>query len=190
MTLLADAELTQVASHLMARYAWAIDDRAYDDLVAVFTPDVHADYGPFRCAGAEELALRMRELHDGLRSTQHLIGSVLARGEPDGSVSVRSHVRATLVRASGEQGRVEVAASYRDVLLPSTIGYRIAQRRVVGLWIAGERSILPWLDERLSDNTGDGSYGASSMLPDAGRVDRFQTASAAPHPTRHDDRGI
>jgi hypothetical protein len=85
-----DVELTHLASHLLARYAWAIDDGAYDDLLQVFTEDAYADYGAFACHGAEELAVRMEELHRDLRTTQHLVGSVLARREPDGSARVVS----------------------------------------------------------------------------------------------------
>jgi hypothetical protein len=189
MPLQGDAELTQVAGHLLARYAWAIDDRAYDDLLVVFTPDVVADYGPFTCRSAEELVGRMREIHRDLRTTQHLVGSVFARSGPDGSVNVRSHVRATLV--GGERGRVEVAASYRDTMVLTPTGYRIAQRRVDGRWIAGERRILPWFHERLPRETMDcASIGASSTGSDERRVDRSQTTSTVPRSTSPDDRGI
>jgi len=166
-----DVDLTQAAGHLLARYAWAIDDRAYDELRDVFTPDVVADYGPFVCRGADEMVARMRDLHEGLRTTQHLVGSVLARLEPDGTATVRSHVRAVLVRGTGEWGRVEVAASYRDVMVSHGSGHRIAQRRVEGRWIAGERSILPWFHDRLSDE-------------DA------RSAPAGAQSTSHDDRGV
>jgi hypothetical protein len=133
----------------------------------------------------------MGEIHRDLRTTQHLVGSVLARRDPDGSIAVLSHVRATLVRAGGERGRVEVAASYRDAMVLTPIGYRISQRRVEGRWIAGERSILPWFHERPPGETGDrSSVGASSTRSEERRVDRSQTTSAAPRSTSSDDKGI
>jgi SnoaL-like domain len=145
-----DAELTHLASHLLARYVWAIDDGAYGDLREVFTEDAYADYGPFSCRGAEELVIRMEELHRDLLTTQHLVGSVLARGEPDGSASVVSHVRATLVRTPGGRDRVEVAATYRDRMVLTPAGPRLAERHVEGHWIAGVRDILPWFREQTS----------------------------------------
>jgi hypothetical protein len=159
-----DAELTILASHLLARYAWAIDDRAYDELLQVFTEDAYADYGPFACHGAEELAVRMEELHRDLLTTQHLVGSVLARGQPDGSASVVSHVRATLVRAPGGRDRVEVAATYRDRMVLTAAGPRLAERRVEGRWVTGERDILPWFREQTS------SADPRSTSPDDGGV--------------------
>ena len=190
MTRSEDVELTQVAAHLMARYAWAIDDRAWFDLHDVFTADVAADYGAFTCHGADELAARMEEIHQGLRTTQHLVGSVVARGGPDGSASVLSHVRATLVRGSGASARVEVAASYRDTMVRTPSGPRIAERHVEGRWISGERSILPWFHEPSRTSEGLDPAGASDVAADGRRVDRSQTASAVPRSTRPDDRGI
>jgi 3-phenylpropionate/cinnamic acid dioxygenase small subunit len=143
-TALTGPDLTHVAADLLARYAWAIDDRDFGALAEVFTEDVVADYGAFTCAGSADVVARMEEIHRGLRTTQHLVGSVLALAEDDGRVRVRSHVRATLVRDGGERDRVEVAASYRDLLVVTGEGHRIAERRVEGHWIAGERSILPW----------------------------------------------
>ena len=69
---------------------------------------------------------------------------VLAEADGDGDALVRSHVRATLVRDGADRGRVEVAATYRDRMVRTDRGHRIAERRVEGRWIAGERSILPW----------------------------------------------
>jgi 3-phenylpropionate/cinnamic acid dioxygenase small subunit len=187
----ADAELTQAAGHLLARYAWAIDDRAYDDLLDVFTEDVVADYGPFTCRGAAAVVARMEELHRDLLTTQHLVGSVLACAEPDGSATVRSHVRATLVRGRGERERVEVAATYRDRMVLTPAGLRIAERRVQGRWVAGERSILPWFRERPPGTTSEdlAPTGASATHPEGGRVDLSETTSAAPRSTSPDDRG-
>lgn len=157
-----DVRATAVAAELLARYCWAIDDEAYDDLRSLFLPDAVADYGAFRCRGGAEVADVMAELHRGLRATQHLLGSVSATAEHDGRVRVRSQVRATLVaRATGERGkpaRVEVAASYRDLLLRTDLGWRIAERRVDGRWVDGDRTILPWFDRA---QRSDGAAGAA-----------------------------
>lgn len=190
MTDLTDVELTQVASHLLARYAWAIDDRAYDDLLEVFTDDVVADYGAFTCSSAAELVARMEELHRDLRTTQHLVGSVHACGEADSSATVRSHVRATLVRGSGEGGRVEVAATYRDRLVVAATGPRIAERHVEGRWISGDRDILPWFRQREPRPPSSEHVGAPDATADDRRVDRSQTTKTVTRSTGPNDRGI
>ncbi|ASR37678.1 hypothetical protein BAY61_24740 [Prauserella marina] len=152
-----DVRATAVAAELLARYCWAIDDEAYDELRVLFLPDAVADYGAFRCRGGAEVADVMAELHRDLRTTQHLLGSVSGRAGDDGQVRVRSHVRATLVARGGEgarSSRVEVAASYRDLLSHTGDGWRIAERRVDGRWVTGDRTILPWFD-RAGHSGGD-----------------------------------
>lgn len=142
-----DVAATAMAAELLGRYCWAIDDGAYDELHELFDPDAVADYGGFRCRG-DELAGVMADLHRHLRTTQHLLGSVHATADGPDVVRVRSHVRATLVerRDGAGSGRVEVAASYRDLLRRTARGWRIAERTVDGRWITGDRTILPWFD--------------------------------------------
>jgi 3-phenylpropionate/cinnamic acid dioxygenase small subunit len=133
------------AGQLLARYAWAIDDRRWQDLHEVFASDAEADYEAFRCRTAEELVDRMRQLHQDLDDTQHLIGSVLV--EPDGAgLRMRSHVRATLVkRGSAAGSTLTVCARYDDRVRETTAGVRITARSVRGISVHGNRGILPWL---------------------------------------------
>lgn len=141
----APAELSWVAHDLLARYAWAIDGRAYGELAHVFVADVEADYEAFRCHDVEALIKRMESLHRDLDATQHLVGGVLV--VPGERVRVRSHVQATLVRRTGDlRGRLTVGASYDDVLVETDDGWRIAERSVRGLWADGAKAILPWFE--------------------------------------------
>ena len=136
------------AQTLLARYAWAVDDRDYALLAEVFTPDVSADYEAFRTEGLDELVAQMTRIHEGLVATQHLVGSVLV--SHDGRS--RAHVQATLVGrpqgAGGHRELVRVGACYRDRLVPVGRGWRIAERRTQGLWIEGRRDLLPWMSEQ------------------------------------------
>lgn len=141
-------DLHSTATALLARYAWAIDDQAYDELDHVFTADVRADYEAFECHGVAELVRVMEEIHRGLAATQHLVGSVLVSGDGP-RFAVRSHVQATLVRrVDGVPSRVVVGASYQDGIVRTADGWRIAERRARGLWVEGDRSILGWLPQR------------------------------------------
>jgi 3-phenylpropionate/cinnamic acid dioxygenase small subunit len=132
------------AEALLARYAWAIDGQEYDELAEVFSEDVHADYEAFEVHGAAALVDRMRELHEGLAATQHLVGSVLVSNSAE--PVVRSHVVATLVRGRGSaRSLVRIGASYRDRLVAGPRGWRIAERHVRGRWWDGDADILPWM---------------------------------------------
>jgi len=149
-------DLTAEASYLLATYAWAIDAREPSLFSRVFTADVDADYEGFACHGLEELAARLDQLHHGLRSTQHLVGSVLAEPSDPDRAGVRSHVRASLVADGGR--RLEVAARYEDELVRGPHGWRIRARRVRGMWMNGDRTILPWMshDMRAEQEIGRG----------------------------------
>lgn len=143
---------TAVATHLLARYCWAIDDAAYEDLANVFTADATADYGAFGCHGVASLVETMTRLHRDLRTTQHLVGTVLAEEQSGGLISSRAHVRAALV--APDRRRVEVAATYRDVIKATESGWRVADRRVQGRWACGHRAILPWFAQVAEDTRG------------------------------------
>ena len=118
------------AAQLLSRYAWAIDERRWEALGEVFTADAVADYEAFVCHGVSELVDRMRELHDGLDATQHLIGSLLVE-EQGASLVVRSHVQATLVKRGHSGGpTVTVLARYDDDVRRTPAGLRIARRSV------------------------------------------------------------
>lgn len=160
------AVLTAEAQHLLARYAWSLDAGADEapGLASVFTEDVEADYEGFTCRGVDALAERLRRLHAGLRSTQHLVGSVLAvpRGEDRGVA--RSHVRAGLVAPGGR--RLEVSAVYVDDLVRTQDGWRIRRRKVKGVWMDGDRTILPWM--RGQGMTADGAREVRTIDADQG----------------------
>lgn len=136
------------AHQLLGAYAWLVDERRWTEFGEVFTVDALADYEAFTCRGADELGSRMESIHAGLDATQHLIGSVLVT-EAEGGLRVRSHVQATLVRRGFPGGgSVTVGARYDDRVVRGAGGWRIAERRTRGLWVRGNRAIIPWMADR------------------------------------------
>lgn len=136
------------AYKVMAEYAWLIDDRRWTEFGEVFTVDAVADYEAFTCHGADALGSRMESIHADLDATQHLIGSVLVTAA-EGGLRVRSQVQATLVRRGlPGGGSVTVGARYDDQMVRVAGGWRIAERRTRGLWVRGNRAIIPWMADR------------------------------------------
>lgn len=141
--------------NLLALYAWAIDDREYNALRTVFDARATADYQAFTCAGVEEIIDQMTTIHAHFSTTQHLIGSVATTAGPtDETVLVRSHVHVTLTRTrDAGGGRVDVGASYRDVIAPGSDGWRIQARSTQGRWVHGNHELLPWLGAQTTAST-------------------------------------
>lgn len=116
-----DAATGWEVDQLLARYVHAIDNGAWDELGAVFTPD------------AEFVALRATlhgtgEIREYLRAVRtlpahHIVNTVLRPG-PDGSVHAWS--RLITVGFDGGAG----TGDYTDLFVPTAEGLRIARRRV------------------------------------------------------------
>lgn len=116
-----DAATGWEVDQLLSRYVHAIDNGAWDELAAVFTPD------------AEFVALRgtvrgIDEIRDYIRAVQnlpshHIVNTVLRPG-PGGSV----HAWSRLITVGFDAGAG--TGDYTDLLVPTADGLRIARRRV------------------------------------------------------------
>ena len=122
----------------VTRYATALDSRDWDLLDRVFTPDVAADFGMGPRNGLETVRKTVIGALGGAGPTQHLLGN--HRVEIDGD-SARC---VCLVRAyhGGERGTYELFGEYRDRLVRTPAGWRIAERQLVVHHEVGSRDVL------------------------------------------------
>ena len=134
---------------VIQRYFDALDEKDYARLDQVFTADAVLRYSLDESTGPEaslaQLLARMRPFNEGFRFTQHHSGPPAVEVEGD-TASARTNLRALHVQ-QGRDGRRSswtVAGVYRDRLVRTPQGWRIAHRVFRALQVEGE---LRSLDE-------------------------------------------
>ncbi|MBM7369352.1 3-phenylpropionate/cinnamic acid dioxygenase small subunit [Gordonia hydrophobica] len=116
---------------LLARYSHAIDERRWDALDAVFTPDAHIDYtaaGGIKGSFGEVKAW-LAEVLPAFAVTQHLAATT--RLDLHGDTADARTILFNPMVSHDEQGgehTLFVGLWYRDDLVRTSDGWRIAQR--------------------------------------------------------------
>jgi 3-phenylpropionate/cinnamic acid dioxygenase small subunit len=131
---------TEIAQ-LLYRYGRAIDTRDFDELRELFTPDAEICYAVERGSAQRlpEMVEWLRRALTQFKATQHAMASPIV--ELDGD---RAHARTSLVaahvqeRLDGTHVYTVLHGTYRDELVRTPRGWRIAARRLDPVWTAGE----------------------------------------------------
>ena len=117
---------------VLKRYARALDEKAFDDLDACFTPDAHLDY---TCAGGiagayPEVKAWLVEVLPPIAEMQHFTTNVelVLDGDTATGTSYTLNVNGMRV-ASGEVKHMIVGAQYVDRFVRTPDGWRISYRR-------------------------------------------------------------
>jgi len=124
------------------RYATALDSREWTLLDEVFTPDAVADFGAGPLHGRDALCGLIRRMLDGSGPSQHLLANhrVEVRGDTARCVC---QVRAFSAGAGAAAGRsYELFGEYRDQLVRTPEGWRIARREMSIHHEIGARDVL------------------------------------------------
>jgi len=115
---------------LLARYTQAIDQRDWDALDRVFTPDAHIDYSAMGGAagGLEEIKRFLAEAMPMFEVSQHLVGSSVVDIDGD-TASARTICHNPMVLRGGDDPHLLVCGLwYRDKLVRTPAGWRISER--------------------------------------------------------------
>jgi len=124
------------------RYATALDSRDWALLDEVFTPDAVGDFGAGVLNGREALRDLMKRMLGGSGPSQHLLGN--HRVELDGDrarcvCQVRAFSAGT---GSAASRHYELLGEYRDQLVRTPDGWRIARREMTVRHEIGTRDVL------------------------------------------------
>jgi ketosteroid isomerase-like protein len=134
--------LQEISDHLeienlLVRYCYALDDRDWDAFRSVFTPDAIIDNtetgGPR--AGVEETARFLQKALAKTLISQHAISTVQLDIRGD-TATARSHCSCPIVLDSGGGKRHVFFQGlwYRDRLVRTPAGWKLAERAEVGYW--------------------------------------------------------
>lgn len=123
------------------RYAWAIDDRDWDELRKVFTEDATAALGS-ECPDVEAIVARIRSVLDPLDSSQHIVGNHLVAVDGD-TATCRCYLQAQHTKRQPSGGdNFLIGARYYDQLTRGADGWRIQRRELVILWSEGNVDVI------------------------------------------------
>jgi 3-phenylpropionate/cinnamic acid dioxygenase small subunit len=126
------------------RYATALDNRDWDLLRSCFTDDVHADYGLASgtdLRGPDAIVDYMRPGIDILTGTQHYITNPVVSISGDRAESTCYVFAQHFLRGMEGGSKYLVGGIYDDSLVRCPDGWKIARRKVVGVWTSGNRAI-------------------------------------------------
>jgi hypothetical protein len=124
------------------RYATALDSRDWAMLDEVFTPDVLGDYGAGVLEGREAVRGMVRHMLGGTGASQHLLANHRVDVEGDTARCV-CQVRAFSAGGGARAGQTyELLGEYRDRLVRTPAGWRIARREMSVHHEIGSRDVL------------------------------------------------
>ena len=124
------------------RYAVALDARDWSLLDRVFTAEATAEFGGIPCANRAEIRRLIERMLGGCGPTHHMLGVYRIDISGEGATSTCS-IRAHHVgRGAESQLEYECFGEYRDRLVRTPDGWRIAHRSMEITHETGTRAIL------------------------------------------------
>ena len=137
-----DPDDKQQIVDLTVRYCYALDERRFEDLRSVFTPDATADYASALCNGVGEIVDYVRSRIGHLDATQHLVANHQVAVNGDGA-TCSCYLHAQHVRAGTPGGELYmIAGRYDDTLARTADGWRITNRVLTRVWTEGNRDVV------------------------------------------------
>lgn len=128
---------------LAVTYCRVLDDREFERLTEVFTPDATAELGDSGLlAGRDQITATCRAALSPLDVSHHLVGNheVTVAGD---MATHRCYVHAQHVRRGLEGGRnFVIAGRYDDRLARTPDGWRIVHRDLTVTWTDGNREVV------------------------------------------------
>ncbi len=137
-----DAADRQEIVDLTIAYTWALDNRHFEGLRQVFTPDATADLRGIDCNGVDAIIARISGALVRFEVTQHLIGNHQVRVNGD-TAECRCQLHAQHIRHGIVGGHTFVVGGvYEDQLVRTQDGWRISHRVMRETWKLGNEAIL------------------------------------------------
>lgn len=139
-------------SKLLTRYTYGLDSRDWDLLGSCFTERGVADFGELGGVhdGRDAIVAFCRSVLAGLDASQHLIGSISIDCSGDEASAV-CYFQAQHVFKGAEGGdNYLVGGTYRDRVLRSAEGWRIAHRTLEASWFDGNPVVFELASARLA----------------------------------------
>jgi SnoaL-like domain len=127
---------------LTVAYCYILDDRQYEQLREVFTPDAKVDYGSAVCEGVTAIIEKVRGSIHMVDATQHIVSSHRVTLDGD-TASSSCQLYSQHVRKGTPEGELyTIGGRYHDELVRTPEGWRIRSRVLERLWSEGAREVV------------------------------------------------
>jgi 3-phenylpropionate/cinnamic acid dioxygenase small subunit len=139
MTAFGQNEMADILAiqNLLATYAFALDEKDYDALDDVFTPDAVFDYTATGGIAGDWAKIKpwLKAALSRFPVTQHLVGLPRIRLAGDRATCATMLINPMLLKHEGSDLIFFVGGTYRDDLVRTAQGWRISRRVESDPWI-------------------------------------------------------
>jgi 3-phenylpropionate/cinnamic acid dioxygenase small subunit len=139
MTALGQSEMADILAiqNLLATYVFALDEKDFDALDAVFTPDATFDYTATGGVTGDWPKIKpwLKAALSRFPTTQHLVGLPRIRLAGDRATCATMLFNPMLLKHNGKDVIFFVGGTYRDEMLRTPQGWRITRRVESDPWI-------------------------------------------------------
>ena len=127
---------------LTIAYAWALDDRRFDDLHQVFAADATGDLAGIHCEGIDAIIERIERGVGKLDATQHVVSNQQVRVDGD-TATCRCYLIGQHIKLGTPGGdHYVMSGTYSDRLARTADGWRITHRTLEILWTEGNPAVV------------------------------------------------
>ena len=127
---------------LTVKYCWALDERDWDSLSEVFSPDAFAKYGVTEHKGIDSIIEKCQKALLPLDFSHHMVTNHVVELEGD-EATCKCYFQAQHVRNSTPGGvNFIIAGKYEDELTRINGEWKISSRVLTKIWTEGNEKVV------------------------------------------------
>tara|TARA_B100001142_G_C14119817_1_gene572554 strand:- start:153 stop:584 length:432 start_codon:yes stop_codon:yes gene_type:complete len=127
---------------LTVKYCWALDERDWESLSEVFSPDAYAKYGVTEHRGVDSIIERCKTALTPLDFSHHMVSNHMVEIDQN-KAKCKCYFQAQHVRTSADEGvNFIIAGKYEDELIRIDKDWKIASRVLTKIWTEGNEKVV------------------------------------------------
>lgn len=131
----------QAIIDLTIAYCYALDERNFEALGSIFTPEATVDYGTTFCDGLAAIVEKVRVSITPLDATTHIVSNHFVQVDGDRATCSCYLMAQHLKRGTPGGDLYMIAGRYDDELVRTVDGWRIRTRRLQRIWNDGNPEV-------------------------------------------------
>ena len=123
---------------LALQYARCADDRDFEGMRDIITPDFTQQGTDWRCEGADAFVAQLDVLREQFSATLHMVGNQLGEWSDGNYIGETYCVAHHICEREGVGRKIEMGIRYRDIIVPCDGDYRYASRDLRVVWVSDQ----------------------------------------------------